>query len=295
MRCSHANGIGGEACRAGLQRAARVSLLIAILGMVYSVLLANPALADNIPDSPYKGPTVYFTDKMDPIEVAFWARFTERADRPPDVVATLPRGYIFVAPGYSQDEYDELPGRVEVDSLFVMFSYPDGLPHKLSRSRFPNRVEIDRWRVREHRLRRYTAVLLPTAKNAYESDAFLPEEYRSWKFDQPYERYIGDYQDYRLYQGGSSVIYYYGNIDSDIRKIRCLDEKENTLPDQFCKYTTILNSQMYVDVRFVDFRWHGGVAFAEERIRVFKQIICRHVPCDDPEERYNWSYLRWPQ
>ena len=287
--------VGGEVPRTWWQRAGWVFLLAIGLGTADGVLVTEAAHGDNIPDSPWKGPDYYYTDKMDPIEVAFWGRFRERGDRPPDLIATLPRGYIFSAPGYSQEEYEELPSRIEVKTLSLLFSYPDGLAHKTSQSRYKRYVKVQDKKIKEYRFRQYRATLHPAVKNLYEADTFLPEEYQALKRESLYERYIGNFDGFRGYRGGGSARYYYGDINSDIRRARCWNDVEKAHPTFFCSYITLINAHMYAEVSFMDFRMHGGAEFAEERIRVFKQILCRHVPCDDPEARYNSPHLRWPQ
>ena len=268
------------------------SAITLLYTFIVCFLESRYSYADRIPGTAFMGPNVYYTDAMDPIQVLFWGKIENREKTPPDSIATLPRAYIFAAPGYSKEEYNELPRRLEVDKLYVMFSYPDGVPYKESYSKKKNLVEFQGNTIREYVITHYIAIMHQTVNSIEQLWFLLPEEYRPESEIRTNERYIYNFDGFKGYESGGSF-YYYGNIDSDVRKIKCLRAPELAHPGSFCTYTTIINERMYVEVDFVDFRLHGGAEFAEERIRVFKEILCRHVSCANPSTRYNWEQLRW--
>jgi len=93
------------------------------------------------------------------------------------------------------------------------------------------------------------------------------------------ETYLGEYEGLRRYTTGSTE-YYYGDLGDELRKIRCMNAPEDANPVFYCEYYTVLNDRLLATVNFVDFRAHGGVEFARERMRILRRTVCPYFECD---------------
>lgn len=251
--------------------AAKIAAICAIL------CTQNSALADTVPGTAYSGPAYYFSTNMDPIEVTL--RLIIRSDHSSDWFARLviPRAYIFFASGYSQKRplrsnksakaNKILPKNIEAEQIKIMLMYPDGIPYSIALKEYAKSKSVSiRSAAKALRTKRYVVTIRAT-KNAQNLPQFGPG-----KFD------ISDGQEFglRRFKWLRVTDRYFGTERDVFRRIDCLQSRQ---PNFFCHYYLPLGSNFFAKVEFIDFRSNGGRAFANERIRVAREVMCRFVRC----------------
>ena len=262
------------------------SYLISVILGVSILLISNIARADKIPRSPYIGPQYFFTTKMDPIDVALWPDLRIKADRPPVARFSLPRAYIFYVSRAADKSTKPLPQSVQARSVNIMLIYPEGIPYSHAIRDYNKKHRVSSWvAAGKLRPRLLIAKIRGVLGDAYNLSYLFPES-KNTKVKR--ETYVGTYSGLKHYTTGGIIETFYGPETALIRKIRCGRSLAKTHPRFFCTYYVVLSNHLISEVDFVDFRVHGGVQFAEERVRAFKATICQYVRCDrEPSRRDN--------
>jgi hypothetical protein len=216
---------------------------------------------------------------MDPVKVTLVSNPRDKATSRQLAEFEMPRAYIYLSSFHSEKDFPTLPSQIETDNIYIALTYPDGLPYSVALHQVEKRIASE-WRqgnlrqapaAKQLRPLLMTAEIMGSVPNAYYSAIFDPHSY---------EHYLGDYETLRRYSTLGSSALYFGKPDDLIRKIRCPRDLEHANPGHHCTYYTVLASNVIAKVSFSDFRVHGGLAFAEERVRAFKAAVCRYVPCD---------------
>lgn len=251
----------------------RLAIGLVAISSFFSVV----AQATNIPGMGDIPNGFYFTTDMDPV------RITMPSDKNflggQIVRFALPRAYIYLTNRHSEKQYRRLPSEIEADTIYIVLTYPEGLPYSIALDQLTERSTDLGEKTKSglmspaEQLRpvRMKASISVVNRSKYDSMVFSPR---------PYERYVGDYSKLKRHESLGSNEVYFGKPGDLIRKIRCPLVPEKANPVFFCDYYTVLSTHLIAQVTFVDFRANGGLGFAEERVRAFKATICSYLQCD---------------
>lgn len=86
------------------------------------------------------------------------------------------------------------------------------------------------------------------------------------------------YENMLHYKNGSDI--YVGGPSDSFESIR-RNSPSNVI--QFCNYTVEITEKIFATAHFLDFRHHGGRAYANKRARFLRDVICRFVEGCQPE------------
>lgn len=277
------------------------TLVTLALGLLISAAMVQ---ADEIPG--FGGaPFYYYSTDTRPVEVVFaqirynnetqtykfghtdpaTGKFLEGV---PIAVATLPRAYINRLSPYtsesdvSHEDFSQeiLPDKIVGNNLMMTMTYPDGLPYSTVYDTWPvHRPSAETGLVNgEYALRKkrdeIRSLILRVNIRANPQGGSR----ESGLFEPKALEFLGTFQGFRKYKYkiGSFEIYLANDAD-EIRRIQC---SRGGTALQFCEYQVPLNPHLTAVLNFVDFRLHGGRAFARQRIRAFKRIMCPVFKCD---------------
>lgn len=272
------------------------------LGLLIAAAMAQ---ADEIPG--FGGaPFYYYSTDRRPVEVVF-AQFrynnetstykighTDPATKKfiegvPIAVATLPRAYINRLSPYTsgsgawhEDFRQEiLPDKIVGNSLMMTMTYPDGLPYSTVYDTWPlHRPSSETGLVTGEFARKkkkdevrslllWVSIEATSYGNSRDNSVLEPKKLE----------YLGMYEGFKRYKHkfGTLEVFFADDAD-EIRRIQC---SRGGTALQFCEYRVPLNPHLTAVLNFIDFRLHGGRAFARERIRAFKRIMCPVFKCDE--------------
>ncbi|RVU38745.1 hypothetical protein EOI86_05595 [Hwanghaeella grinnelliae] len=254
------------------------TFLVSQLALAVLLVSSSVSQATRIPGMGDIPNGFFFTTEMDLIKITMPMPRGE-TEAAPLAVFNLPRAYIYLTSHHSEKQVVELPSEIEADTIFIVLTYPAGEPYSVALARLNESFVAARrngntdLKSPSTQLRSVlTEGAISTSKPvAYDSAIFHPRDY---------EPYIGDYGTLKRHDTLGTSEVYFGKPGDLIRKIRCYRTPENAKPNFFCDYYTVLSSHVMAKVSFVDFRVNGGIRFAEERVRAFKQTVCRHMQCD---------------
>lgn len=212
----------------------------------------------------------------------------------------IPRAYIRSALPYTRRfkwgnpaaGHKHLPDKVFANSLQLRLSYPDGIPHTVSRANWrrqkPDMTDplvgnttYATTARDQQRLLEINASIRPQSNGmAHRTGSRGLRFYPGSRFDK------GVQGTFRRYETSTEVYLYDDHATHDVFQIEC-NRIERSRPLVFCEYTLALNSHVRAVLRFVDYRFHGGIPFLRERVRVFKKVMCPIFECDvaDPALR----------
>lgn len=252
------------------------------------ILPSHQTSADSIPNV-FSGPSYYYSSSLDPITVNFvWPDNGHPDSRIRDTI-TIPRAYIITAGGYSSRPvrlagkytpksslkgYDVLPKTVLTDQIRLYVTYPDGHPYAIALSKWGREKRNSKFMgTRFYRAQSFIARVSyapdaganPTRNNtiAYEQGAPLTEGFGL------------------LYNANKTLPVYFNVPGEKFFRARCNSQEPKIVPRYYCTYAVPLGKNYMADVGFLDFRAHGGRAFADRRIAAFRRAMCRYFPCDE--------------
>lgn len=258
---------------------------LALAGL--AALVPEAASADKIPMTPFSGRQYYYSTSMDPITVHFmWPDFNRPESRIQDTVF-LPRAYIVFAAGYASKPardlgqdladsqrhgYEELPETIQTDSLRILLTYPDGEPFTVALKKRGRKAGEDYLGTKVARANLFIA------RVSYISNSH-PMPLTNHVFTYEKNARLTEY-DGLLYNPGRHNPHYYSKPSDPFFYVYCSDKLAETRPGRLCQYAVPLGSNYLALVDFLDFRLHGGRAFADERIAAFRRAMCEYFPCD---------------
>jgi hypothetical protein len=277
--------------------------------IIANVLLIAPAAADYVPYF-VSAPFNYFSTDLSPIEVSLgFGQYDDTngtiksvrrdpakgfVNGPPFAVVSIPRAYIMSAEHYSSSRkalpgyrHEILPDKIVTNRLVLAVTYPDGSPLSVSYDAFQRKrrdlsllgKDIDK--IRKDKQARAIVLLaeisLSLMNNVRDKDVLSRKIFGG-------PEYVGLYEGFKQFRDRSGLTdsqYFYDVGPDDIVAIKCSGDGARTPPDFYCKYRFPLNQNIMVSMDFLDFRLHGGRAFARERIRAFKKFACPIFRCDE--------------
>lgn len=249
-----------------------------VIAFLFIALIFVAARSDPVPGnvscpSGYNSPLYFCSEDMSTIEIARPQSRPEHA--PPVVQIAMPRAYINFVPRYEPQQYPRLPDRIEADSFHILLSYPDGTPLTIFEPRLTRQRRMQETRdaaqppqgrygeeVRWHTL--VAKIYLLNGPAQVFGERIRASRTRSLERAHPYEG--------REYFSGHRQHVYLGQRGVDeFDFISCW---ENSHPLHYCEAQVQVSDQLVAFVSFVDFRFHGGFDFANERLRVARRTIC---------------------
>jgi hypothetical protein len=212
----------------------------------------------------------------------------------------IPRAYIHSALPYTKKYewgnpaagHGQLPDKLFANSLTLYLSYPNGIPHTIFSANWDRQkpdmtqplignTDLAKSDADQRRLLQIKARIRPMPNGLAHRTGFRHSgHYPGSQFDKGVEGH------FRRYESSGRVNLYDDQAKHDVVQVSCpLIEKSQPL--YFCDYTIALNSHIRVKLTFVDYRFHGGLPFVRERVRVFKKAMCPIFDCDvaDPALR----------
>ena len=212
----------------------------------------------------------------------------------------IPRAYINSALPYTKKYewgnpaagHGQLPDKLFANSLTLYLSYPDGIPHTIFTANWRRQkpdmtqpligsTDLTKSDADQKRLLQIKARIRPSPNGQAHRTGFRRSgHYPGSQFDKGLEG------NFRRYESSGRVNLYDDQGTHDVFQISC-NMIERSRPLHFCDYTLALNSHIRVVLTFVDYRFHGGLPFVRDRVRVFKKAMCPIFECDiaDPALR----------
>jgi hypothetical protein len=272
--------------------------------------------ADTVPHL-MRGSYVYYSTDMSPVEVwlgQVWYRTEDEfgigmidsdttvfIPQNPVVRAKLPRAYINMAEPYSQTathsaaRLDVLPDRILTPAITLTMTYPEGLPYSVVYETWPEHkpdfsnpalgTGVAQWQGIEEQTRAILTKATPPSQEleppAIPGRFNVREHEYVFKTD-GFTQEAGGYEGFSLHLGlPTNWQYCLDDGPDEIRRISCTASVAKSRPNFFCQYDVPINSRLYAELTFLDFRFHGGSEFARERIRAFKKFACPIFQCDE--------------
>ena len=205
----------------------------------------------------------YYSTDLSPVAV------TLRNPNDPDslhrTVLNIPRAAIVFANNYHPRKQPKLPDAIETDHIQIALAYPDGKPLITYALEMAAAQHIN----------------IYEAMKRARSDEFVAQIYYSAP-DNPWEARVRESQAALLkvkdtYEGmlHAPADYYIGEAGVDeFVEIYCYPE---ATPIYFCGTKMRVSPSITAEVSFVDFRFHGGRAYVNERARKFREAVCRFI------------------
>ncbi len=132
-------------------------------------------------------------------------------------------------------------------------------------------------RSKVHDIRRYYEISADITFKSQQSG--IAALMRNPKFRQP------DSEGLEVYYDASAAwsAYFNASGKDGIDEVLCTtpDDFTKQHPEIYCTYNFPLNGQLQTEVKFIDFRLHGGRLFAEERVAAFKKWACPIFQCSE--------------
>lgn len=237
------------------------------LGLTAAVVLfaATAATAVRADDVPGIGDWEHYRFSLDetPITVVF-VHESGRRDFP---VLTIPRSYIYFENGARPTTEGPLGDHIETDGLGVALADPDGEAWSTAVETYSVQHQLSRdSAAKQMRSRSYTVRLSPNTNPRF-ADAAASSAARNRTLTRiasdGLKEYVGR---------SSSNTYYVGDSGDEFITTRCFNPTD---PEFFCEYTFLITSGIVGRADFSDFRLNGGRDYANRRVRLTRQAICR--------------------
>ena len=84
------------------------------------------------------------------------------------------------------------------------------------------------------------------------------------------------------YSGANEV--FLGDASDLFEQISCSRQAH---PSWFCTYEIDITDGVFAVASFLDFRMHGGRAYANQRARAVREVVCRFTDCETEQARRN--------
>jgi hypothetical protein len=206
----------------------------------------------------------------------------------------LPRAYITRADPYSSEathpffRRNVLPDQIITNKIGVNLIYPSMLPYSVVYQTWPAQapdlttpgVGVGIAELSKSRLTRALSLAADVRLSggaSRSSEIFTDKQNR----DTGFYKKEGTYEGFEWYRdGGSGHHFYDEDAEDDIHSVHCYNSPQTVNPNFLCTYRIFINEHARVDLKFIDFRAHGGRDFARERIRAFKKFFCPLLNCD---------------
>jgi hypothetical protein len=294
--------------------------LLPVSTLLFVTLFGEIAESDSVPGA-ISGPFVYNSTDMNEVEVNFAdivyvdestnkiGRVDKRTGtfiegEPIDSVR-LSRAYINTFSPYSSKasrgkefRHEYLPDQIFGNDLTIRYVHPSGIPYTVAFPRWKNLTpgvtdssfgrDYDiQPKAKQIRLLQMTARIIALSPATHTEGKGTTREMKcigpeSCSGVRKRGKLLDIFDGFDHYDNLPTTNQsYYDNGSDEIRKIDCYGLVDQARPNWFCTYTFPLNDALFVELKFLDFRFHGGRKFARDRIRTFKKLFCPVFHCDE--------------
>ena len=205
----------------------------------------------------------FFSEDMHPVQVTLRRdMFTDDGEQ---ITISLPRAWITFASGYNPLHLDRLPDVIQTTYLTIALADPIGTALSIRSREIAQEQHISLGdAVKRLRAERYTVDIgYVPGRISVEDQQFNTTHSRDdiverdgLNYDPKWGNYVG--------QIGSDLFYF----------IRC---QYNARPDTFCYYSVRAGENVDLRVAFLDFRFHGGRDYANQRISRLLASVCAQI------------------
>jgi hypothetical protein len=204
----------------------------------------------------------FYSIDMTPVAVTL--RNPNDADSAHKTLLHIPRAAIVYANNYDASRMPQLPDAIETNDIQLALTYPDGKPLSLHAAEMAAAEKISAAAaIKALRLQQYSGnVGYSAPNNPWEE--LVREGLARLEIVDTYEGMPHGPADNYLGQQG---------ID-EFMHVHCYPE---ATPIYFCSTEMRIGPTLVAQVSFADFRFHGGRAYANERARKFREIVCRYT------------------
>ncbi len=207
----------------------------------------------------------YSTD-TEPVEVTI--RHFNDADVSQRVVLRIPRAYLVFVPGYEADRISPLPDALEAQSVTLALTFPDGEPLSAHAAAIAAEQGVG---LRE--------AILNLRPQTYEVELGyiapgIPWETRVRELVEKHNTRIGVYDGLEHFRDVTSDIFLGKSETGGLIRVSCSLEAR-AKPNHLCTVRMRLGENLSVNAMFLDFRFHGGREYLNERTRIVRESVCR--------------------
>ncbi len=250
-----------------------------IPALIFLCTFAAPAKADRIPGTPYVGRAYYASTDIAPVAVHFvedkpGLTPQSAAQQPIVTSGRVPRGLMIFAVPYSNDTHPILPDEIWTTHL-VLLLHENGEPYLAALNALQREQGLST---------SAAAASLRTGMATVNVHAVDWERYRQVAvyFGMPNRGSTADGLDIYYYSSGRGPIYYTDSAYPELQIIACATDQARADANDYCTYELRLSEVLLARINFVDFRFHGGRAFVQERLGQLEELLCSYFRCDDP-------------
>jgi hypothetical protein len=284
-----------------------------VLAVALLLLAATGARTDTLPNG-WQGPYVYRSDDPAPVTVVMawtrprasdesveWGSYADDGSFRQDVAyqeIALPRNLLAMVGDYATNaippffRHEALPDRVYATRFTFFYNHPAGTPVGGSPAdllAMPGDDPVSLGKgiaeVRPDKLIRFRdmgATISLAVPNPLTGEGGTPRA-RTCQFSNncpggSYTR-LDDYEGFRQYEEAGTTRRLIGTGPDEMQRITCSGDATGN-PLQYCSYEFPINGVLSASLTFLDLRHHGGRAFAQARIRRFKELFCPSLGCD---------------
>jgi hypothetical protein len=215
----------------------------------------------------YDSPIYYYSTDLSPITLTL--RNFNEPDLGRRALLRIPRAYVVFVRHYEPKDLNRLPDVVDTEAVKVALTFPDGKPLSVHGLELGTTNGRGMWQaLHELRSQQYDADLSYVPPE-------IPWEERTRTLFGPLRG--ADTLDGLEHFRSRGIDVYFGRqgIDEFIY-IRC-SPFEQAHPIYFCTTGVRLARDLVARIMFLDFRFHGGRSFANERVRAFREAVCRFI------------------
>jgi hypothetical protein len=236
------------------------------------LVLTWPAVARERWPGVYDSPLYFYSTDMSLVEVKL-SHMTEKSETE-YVTLRIPRAYILYASRYRPADYSTVPDAIHTNHLTLLLTYPNGKPLSVvAKELDAQRSAGTRSSICDLREQQYVAEL------SFVSPGITWSSIRESIFRINLDSPLGEYEGLKYYdRSGRQFVFFGDPADESFLWVQCYHESK---PVFFCKAGIPITTGLLAQVDFVDFRFHGGVQFLKDRVRVLRQTVCTFVdvPC----------------
>ncbi len=186
----------------------------------------------------------------------------------PDLV--VPRAYVVFVETAPPSRHGPLPPLVKSDDIGLMLVDGSGEPWTVAVSERARRDGVDR-DTAGHRMRaEQTDVQIKTSTHADFGEFARTNVMRAAP-----NRQDDSFEGLAHFRGVASYSHYIGQSDDEFFSAQC---EARLNPVFLCTYTMSITSGVVAYVHFVDFRLYGGRTYANRRLRLVREVVCRYLP-----------------
>ena len=184
-------------------------------------------------------------------------------------VLIIPRSYVYFANGAPSSSEGALPESLETNDLGLAFTEPDGSAWSTAIKEYMTEHDVSSSAAgKALRPFRYLVRLSPNTNTAYAETVRANTVRNFTLIGEPYP----GIQEYSATGGTSS--FFLGSEGDEFLQAYCYNPLNAVY---FCNYNFEIVKDISAVATFLDFRAHGGRDYANRRVRLARQVVCRFI------------------